>query len=296
MSRSELQVEPDNEPRKEPLIRNISDTARWVAVYRARETERPDALFRDPYARRLAGERGEQIANSMPYQDKNAWPFAMRTMLFDELIAGRIRDGVDTVINLAAGLDARPYRMVLPVSLRWIEVDLPEILSHKEEILGIESSVCALERIRLNLADAAARRDLFAELGGRARKALVITEGLLAYLSPEEVGSLASDLAAQPSFQFWANDIASPGLLRMLQKRIGKNLNAAGAPFKFGPAEGPTFFEPFGWKPVEVRSLLKAAARLKRLPFLLQLVSLFPDSSGAQGSRPWSGVCLFGRK
>jgi O-methyltransferase involved in polyketide biosynthesis len=33
-----------------PFIRNISDTARWMAVYRARETERPDAHFRDPFA------------------------------------------------------------------------------------------------------------------------------------------------------------------------------------------------------------------------------------------------------
>jgi O-methyltransferase involved in polyketide biosynthesis len=39
-------------------IASISDTARWVAIYRAMEFERPDALFHDPYARRLAGERG----------------------------------------------------------------------------------------------------------------------------------------------------------------------------------------------------------------------------------------------
>jgi O-methyltransferase involved in polyketide biosynthesis len=50
----------------DPLIRNISDTARWVATYRARETERPNALFRDAYAKRLAGERGEQIAAAVP--------------------------------------------------------------------------------------------------------------------------------------------------------------------------------------------------------------------------------------
>ena len=47
-------------------IENISDTARWVALYRALESERPDAHFRDPYARRLAGEHGEAIARSMP--------------------------------------------------------------------------------------------------------------------------------------------------------------------------------------------------------------------------------------
>ena len=42
-------------------IRNVSDTAVWVAMYRARENDRPNGLFRDPFARRLAGERGEQI-------------------------------------------------------------------------------------------------------------------------------------------------------------------------------------------------------------------------------------------
>ncbi len=46
-------------------VQNISDTARWAAVFRARETERPDALFRDPYARRLAGERGFQIVENL---------------------------------------------------------------------------------------------------------------------------------------------------------------------------------------------------------------------------------------
>jgi O-methyltransferase involved in polyketide biosynthesis len=66
------------EPR-EPLIRNISDTARWAAVYRARESERKDALFRDPFARRLAGERGEQIAAKLPKGNRNTWSWVMRT-------------------------------------------------------------------------------------------------------------------------------------------------------------------------------------------------------------------------
>src|SRR6516225_3797644 len=116
-----------------PLLRNISDTARWVAVYRARETERPDALFRDPFARRLAGSRGEQIASAMPIQVRQEWPWAMRTYLIDQFLAGQVKAGVDMVLNLAAGLDVRPYRMDLPATLQWVEVDLPEILAYKEE-------------------------------------------------------------------------------------------------------------------------------------------------------------------
>ncbi|MGC1618398.1 MAG: SAM-dependent methyltransferase [Candidatus Acidiferrum sp.] len=275
----------------EPLIRNVSDTARWVAVYRARETERPDAHFRDPFARRLAGERGEQIARSMPLGGNNDWSMITRTCLGDDLINEQIRQGVDMVINLAAGLDARPYRMQLPRTLKWIEVDLPEILSYKEEILCDDKPVCSLERIRLDLSNAAARRDLFAQLGTRASKALIISEGLLIYLTPEDVAGLAKDLAAPPSFQSWILDIASPGLLRMLAKRLSKQLLHA-APFKFAPPEGPNFFIPCGWKPVDVRSLLKNAARLKRLTFFMSLIALLPETVKSRRDRPWSGVCL----
>ena len=276
----------------EPLIRNISDTARWVAVYRARESERPDAHFRDPFARRLAGERGEQIARSMPLGRDNDWSMITRTYLGDDLIYGQIKEGVDMVINLAAGLDSRPYRMQLPPTLKWIEVDLPEILAYKEEILRDDKPVCSLERIRLDLSDAPARRELFAELSSRANKVLINSEGLLIYLNPEDVAGLAKDLAAPPSFQSWILDIASPGLLRMLAKRMHKQLHQA-APFKFAPPEGPDFFIPYGWKPVDVRSLLKNAARLKRLTFVMRLFALLPESGKSRRDRPWSGVCLF---
>ena len=77
----------------EPLIRNISDTARWVATYRAQETERPNALFRDPFAKRLAGERGEQIAAAMPNVAGSDWPFVIRTYLFDRFITSEIARG-----------------------------------------------------------------------------------------------------------------------------------------------------------------------------------------------------------
>ena len=46
-------------------IENVSDTALWVAVYRAMETARPDAIFKDPYAERLAGEKGRRIVDEM---------------------------------------------------------------------------------------------------------------------------------------------------------------------------------------------------------------------------------------
>jgi len=274
----------------QPLLRNISDTALWVAVFRARESERSDALFRDPYARRLAGERGEQIARGMQEGLRHEWPYTARTVRFDQIVTEQISQGTDTVLNLAAGLDTRPYRMELPPSLRWVEVDLPEMIDYKEQILRSEKPRCLLERVRLDLSDVTARRQLFQRVGGNAKKVLVLTEGLLVYLSSGEVTALSKDLAAQESFRDWAIDICSPGLLKMLQQNLGA-LKDAGSPLKFGPEEGPEFFTPAGWKAAEVYSMLKTAAKLKRLPFFLRLVSLLPESSGQQGQRPWGAVC-----
>ena len=279
-----------------PLIRNISDTALWVAVYRARETERPDAIFRDPLARKLAGERGEQIARSMQFGERHAWSYVARTWLVDQMIAGKVEQGTDMVVNLAAGLDTRPYRMDLPRALRWVEVDLTPMIDYKEQVLSAEKPACELMRVRMDLSDVDARRRLFADLGRKAKKALVISEGLVIYLTRDEVGVLGRDLAAPPSFQYWVLDLVSPGLLEMLQKNLGGQLNAAGSPLKFGPQEGPDFFVPYGWRPVQVDSLLKTAARLKRLSLGMRLVSLLPASNGRQGSRPWGAMCLFAKE
>jgi methyltransferase (TIGR00027 family) len=276
------------------LIRNISDTARWAAVFRARETERSDALFRDPYAQRLAGSRGEEIAKAMTMHLKHSWSWVMRTYVFDEYIIREIARGVDTVVNLAAGLDARPYRMTLPPTLRWIEVDLPDLLAYKEEVLTGATPRCVLERVPLDLADAEKRRALFTQIGASANRVLIISEGLLIYLSSEDVGALATDLATPVSFRYWAFDIVSPGLLEMMRKQGGggDELARAGAPFKFAPAQGPEYFRQFGWTPIEVRSTFKAASKVGRLPWSLKLFGLFPESNDAQGKRPWSGLCL----
>jgi len=278
-----------------PALRNISDTARWVTVYRARETARPDAVFRDPFAARLAGEQGEQIAAGFSSADKHEWAYVARTYLVDKFIADEVARGVDMVVNLAAGLDSRPYRMPLPNQLRWVEVDLPEILDYKQDILKNDKPVCALESIRLDLSDVAARQKLFDQLGSQAKKILVLTEGLLIYLTADEVGALAEDVARPKNFRYWLIDLVAPGLLKMLQETLGKKLSDAGAPLKFAPSDGPNFFRRFGWKPKDVQSILKNAARLKRLSWFMRLIALLPDGEAWKSSRPWSAICLFDR-
>src|SRR5215831_11805998 len=160
----------------QPLVRDISDTARWVAYFRARETQRSDALFRDPYAERLAGVRGFEIANTLPDGNKHEWAWMARTYLFDQFVGREIQAGANVVLNLAAGLDARPYRMELPSTMQWVEVDFPEIVRHKNEVLAQDRPTCKLERIALDLSDQEARRQLFAHVNELGSNIVVMSE------------------------------------------------------------------------------------------------------------------------
>jgi len=275
-------------------ISNVSDTARWVAVYRARESARPDALFRDPYAQLLAGERGQAIAALMPRQARSGWPLIARTKLMDDLILAAIAQGCDCVVNLAAGLDTRPYRLEVPSALRWIEADFPALTEEKEQLLIGAEPRCQLRRIKIDLADSRARVAMLEEAVGSSRNALVVTEGLLVYLDDAQVRSLAHDLAAQKGIRSWILDLASPALLTMMAKSMGPQL--ANAPMKFGPANGVAFFEELGWRVTHVQSILRAASRFGRLPWTLKLFGLFPEPNPrSPGRAPWSAVLQLGR-
>jgi methyltransferase (TIGR00027 family) len=282
------------------VINSLSDTAHWVAFYRAMESERPDAVFRDPHARTLAGERGERIVRKLRRGRAMGTPMIVRTAVFDEIIVDRVkRESIGLVLNLAAGLDARPYRLPLPASLEWVEADLPGIIAYKTEKLAAETPVCRLERVGIDLREGEERRRLFARLSERAERALVISEGLLIYLAPEDVGSLARDLHAARSFRFWLTDIASPKVFKVMKRSWGKHLKAAGAPFRFAPAEGGEFFRPFGWKEVEFHNLLEESRRLNRpmpMDWLIRFWEVIAPRRTARKMEQWrSGPLLLER-
>jgi methyltransferase (TIGR00027 family) len=248
-------------------IENISDTAYGTAIYRAIETERPDAHFQDRFAQVLAGERGKQIMQLKGCGKSAGWSLVVRTCVIDELILQIIeKEEIDTVLNLGAGLDTRPYRLSLPSSLHWIEVDLPAIIDYKKEKLAKERPVCSLKSVKLDLTDFAASNALFTWVSTVAKQVLAIAEGLLVYLSYEQVAILCTALHLQPNFRWWILDLASPLMLKYPQKKYIKEITAANAKLLFAPEEGTDFFYRYGWRALQFRSLLEEAHRLKREP------------------------------
>ncbi len=280
-------------------ISHVSDTARWVATYRAHESERADAVFHDPFARRLAGPRGEAITKEMDRRYAADWPMVVRTKVIDEVLLRCIADErITQVLNLAAGLDARPWRLELPASLRWVDVDHAVMLDEKTAELRDEPLHCDYEAVRLDLADRDARRTLFARLAAGGHRTLVITEGLLVYLDAAAVRDLADDLAAARGFDLWLMDLASPALLKLMERSWGSAVAKGDAPFKFGPPEHTAFFARHGWREREWHSMVENGLRLDRIfPFarIWMLVGRFFSARKREEFRRFSGMALLER-
>lgn len=278
-------------------IRNISDTALWVAIYRAMESERPDAIFRDPYARRLGGERGEAIVAHMPNGTAMAWPMIVRTAVMDELILRCVGQGAATVLNLAAGLDTRAYRLALPATLRWFHVDLPDMTDYVRERMASETPQCSLEYVAADLTDSAQRRGLF-ERAASHGPVLVITEGLLIYLTRDQVADLSKELHDVAKAKWWISDLASPMLEQFLKRQWSKRLEAGNSPMQFFPPEGTAFFAPHGWREAEFRSAWDESLRLKRTmkhAWLWTLLGKLQPKARREAGRRMSGNILLER-
>ena len=280
-------------------IANVSDTARWVAYYRAMETDRRDAIFRDPYARRLAGPEGKRIVDEMPRGKATAWAMITRTAVFDEVIVDVVaKRRADVVLNLAAGLDVRPWRLPFPPSLRWVDVDLPAMLDYKASVMRDFDPVCRYEAAPANLVNADERLAVFSRIGRESSAVLVVAEGLLIYLNPEQVGGLAAELHRQSTFKWWLIDLASPRLLQILERSWGKTLAKGNAPFQFGPPNGTEFFREFGWRELSYRSAIEEAHRLKRempMMWFWRLMARISPPKNMEEFRRISGFVLLER-
>lgn len=279
-------------------IHDVSDTAFMVAAYRAMETERDDALFRDPLAAKLAGTHGRKIVENLSRAAFfGKWLVVLRTCIIDAFVAEAVAAGIDTVLNLGAGLDTRPYRMDLPGELRWIEVDYPKIIELKESRLREDTPRCRLKRVKLDLSQAAERRGLLAQIAATSERALVLTEGVVPYLPTPEAALLADDLRAHGVFRYWVVDYFSPASQR-LGMRLWLRMNMPNAPFRFAPDDYFAFFRRHGWAPAAIRYLADEAKTCNRpletpLKWRLALMRLFMSKSRRDALNRSAAYVLF---
>jgi methyltransferase (TIGR00027 family) len=276
-------------------IQHVSDTAHWIAAFRALETDRPDAVFKDHLAKKLAGETGFEMVETTPNKEAMAFAMVARTTAIDRLVESAITQGVDTVINLGAGLDTRPYRMKLPADLHWVEVDFQKSINFKNNLLLSDNPVCRLTRIGADLSVDDERTRVFQKLNAETKQALIITEGVVAYLTKEQAEKLSTSIHSFPNFHFWIMDYTQGKLrtnsyLKSLKKKL------VHAPLQFNEKDPIQFFSRQGWRLAENIFILDEADRIKRkLPLkfpLTILMRLFPKTIRSLGNRTY-GYAMF---
>jgi methyltransferase (TIGR00027 family) len=131
------------------ITESVGATALGVAAGRAAETESDNPLVRDPYARiflDVVGDRipnlyarGEDIPPELVALDPRIGErmeamrgyIASRTLFFDEFFLAAANDGIRQSVILAAGLDARAWRLDWPTGSVVYELDQPKVLDFK---------------------------------------------------------------------------------------------------------------------------------------------------------------------
>lgn len=131
-------------------IAGVAMTAIGVAVIRARETERADRLYSDPFAQLFVdaakpsfGERWDRLA---PLADTFYEGRTVGVRLVDDRVEEAVAVGIRQIVILGAGLDTRAFRMDLPADTRFFELDLPETFAFKEPVLERAGATPRYER------------------------------------------------------------------------------------------------------------------------------------------------------
>jgi methyltransferase (TIGR00027 family) len=191
----------------------IPFTARLMAAMRAREADRPDPLFYDPFAEALAGEEAFAMLNQRLSEDDRAY-VAVRTRFFDDFLQTAVTEAaIQQVVLLAAGMDARAFRLPWPAAVKLYELDQTEVLAYKAAQLKGVTPSCDRCAIAADLTQP--WQQLLLEQGYRPELPTAwLVEGLLMYLTEAEVHQLlrtVTNLAA-PGSQLGL-DLVSPASL-----------------------------------------------------------------------------------
>jgi methyltransferase (TIGR00027 family) len=177
------------------ITTSVGSTALFVATARALEAQKPDPLAVDPYAelfcRAVGGPPADVLDGKAPNHHLKTSDFGenfvnfqgVRTKYFDEYFSRAADAGVRQVVILAAGLDSRAYRLTWPAGTTIFELDRPQVLDFKREVLTSHGAQPQAERREIAVDLREDWPQALRDSGFDATKPSAwIAEGLLIYL------------------------------------------------------------------------------------------------------------------
>jgi methyltransferase (TIGR00027 family) len=233
-------------------------TSRWVAANRAIETETATPLYRDPFARALAGAPGFEMLEAMrPVMGMSGFagphPYlTIRTRFFDDALLSAIRArGISQVVLLAAGMDTRAFRLEWPRGVRVFEIDRDDVCEHKEAVLSsLRATVACHRRV--------VRHDLGVAWGPAlvdagfepARASAFLAEGLLYYLDEDQVVTLLETLGglAAPGSWLGVDMVSREVLSSPSMAAYMAALARLGCPWRSSVSDPERLLSAHGWR------------------------------------------------
>jgi len=239
-------------------------TSRLVAAARERESLREDRLFDDPLAGPLAGDEGralmlklEAVPRQMDVRVSTENPYlAIRTRFMDDAVMRAVDRGIRQFAILAAGMDARAFRLNWPSDAVVFEVERPEVLSYKESVL---TRMNAKPRAKRNAVCMDLSEDFPAALKNAGfqttHPSFFLTEGLLPYLPDEStVLNLLTKIAslAAPGSMLALDTVSKSFLKSHWTQQFLELMSREGAPWQFGTDQPEKLLERAGFSNVKV--------------------------------------------
>jgi len=177
------------------ITTSVGSTALFVATARALEAQKPDPLAVDPFAevfcRAVGGDAAGVLDGEVPEHPLKTTDFGehfvnfqgARTKYFDNYFGRAAQAGVRQIVILAAGLDSRAYRLTWPDGTTIFELDQPQVLEFKREVLSAHGATPQAERreVAVDLRDDWPQA-LCDNGFDRTKPSAWIAEGLLIYL------------------------------------------------------------------------------------------------------------------
>jgi methyltransferase (TIGR00027 family) len=230
----------------------VANTGLLVAAIREEESQRPDRLFSDPFAARLAGDTGRQLlAEAVAAAgDTPTRQIVVRTRFWDEALLSAVQS-VQQVVVLAAGMDARAYRLSWPGGTTVYELDRPAVIEAKAAALAGAEPRC--ERVAIGVDLAVDWPEALRSNGFAADKPTVwLIEGLLQYLDEAAVRLLFErvDALSAPKSVLLYDVVGKTLLDAQLMAALLQSMEQKGAPWLFGTDQPGELAERHGWSSV----------------------------------------------
>ena len=230
----------------------VAATGLLAAAVRAEESGRDEPLFTDPFAERLAGDDGRRLlADAVAATGQSPAEIAIRTRFFDEALLDAQRDGASQVVILAAGMDARAYRLQWRPGTTVYEVDQPPVIAAKDERLSGAKPRCRRVALGIDLAGDWPKALRSQGFSSSAKTAWLI-EGLLQYIEAPAVDALFArvDALSSPGDVLFYNVIGQTLLEAPFLQSTQEFMRRLGAPWVFGTDTPAALVEGRGWTTV----------------------------------------------